>query len=243
MSQFPHQFGPSGQPQEIQYESRADSTTVAAFFNAVYAWMAAGLALTAVVAWYVSTQPRIWQQLFNGPTILILFIAQIALVVTISRAINKISTGVATGLFMLYAALNGLMFAAIFLIYARASIAGAFVVSAGIFGAMSLYGFVTRTDLSRMGAILFMALIGLVLASLVNMFWANSTLYWIITYVGVFVFVGLTAYDTQKLRMIAVTTAGDPALSSRLSVTGALTLYLDFINMFMFILRIMGNRR
>jgi len=244
MSQFPSQFGPSGGgPQELQYESRGDSTTVAAFFNAVYAWMAAGLALTAVVSWWVSTQPQIWQKLFNGPAILILFVAQIALVVTISRAINKISAGVATALFMLYAALNGVMFAAIFLIYAKASIAGAFIVSAGMFGAMSLYGYATKTDLSRMGAILFMALIGVVLASVVNMFWANSTLYWIVTYVGVFVFVGLTAYDTQRLRMIAIQTAGNPALSARLSVTGALTLYLDFINMFLFVLRIMGNRR
>jgi FtsH-binding integral membrane protein len=243
MQQFPSQFGPSGQPQELQYESRADSTTVAAFFNAVYAWMAAGLALTAVVSWWVSTQPQIWQQLFRGPAILILIVAQLALVITISRAINKISAGVATALFMLYAALNGLMFSVLFLVFAKASLASAFVVSAGMFGAMSLYGFVTRTDLSRLGAILFMALIGLILASIVNIFWANSTLYWIITYAGVFIFVGLTAYDTQKLRVIAVQTAGAPALAARLSVTGALTLYLDFINMFMFILRIMGNRR
>jgi FtsH-binding integral membrane protein len=243
MSQFPTPFGSQRQSQQLQYESRADSTTMAAFFNAVYAWMAAGLALTAVVAWWVSTQPQLIRQIFRGPTLIILFIAEIALVVVIARAVNKINAGAATALFLLYSALNGLTLSVIFLVYTQASLVGAFVVSAGMFGAMSLYGYTTKTDLSRFGSILFMALVGLVLASVVNLFWANSALYWIVSYAGVFIFVGLTAYDTQRLRVIAVQTAGDPALSARLSVSGALSLYLDFINMFLFILRIVGNRK
>jgi FtsH-binding integral membrane protein len=182
-------------------------------------------------------------QVFRGPALIILFIAQIALVVAISAAIRKINATVATGMFLLYSALNGLLLSVIFVVYTHASIAGAFVVTAGMFAAMSLYGFVTKTDLSRFGPLLFMALIGLIIASVVNIFWASSTLYWIVTYAGVLIFVGLTAYDTQKLKMIAVQTANDPAMAARLSVYGALTLYLDFINLFLFMLRIMGNRR
>jgi FtsH-binding integral membrane protein len=243
MSNYPGPFGTYGQPQDLQYESRVSSTTLAAFFNAVYGWMAAGLALTATVAWWVSTHPAIMAQVFRGPALIILFIAQIALVIAISAAIRKINATVATGMFLLYSALNGLTLSIIFVVYTHTSIAAAFVVTAGMFGAMSLYGFVTKTDLSRFGALLFMALIGLVIASVVNMFWANSTLYWIVTYAGVLIFVGLTAYDTQKLKMIALQTANDPAMAARLSVYGALNLYLDFINLFLFLLRIMGNRR
>jgi uncharacterized protein len=245
MARFPNpnQYGYQQGSGPLEYQSRAVSTTVSAFFNAVYGWMAAGLALTAAVAWWVSTHPAVMAQVFRGPALIILVIAQLGLVVAISAAIRKINATVATGMFLLYSALNGLTLSVIFVVYTHASIAAAFVVTAGMFGAMSLYGFVTKTDLSRFGAILFMALIGLVIASIVNIFWANSTLYWIITYAGVLIFVGLTAYDTQKLKMIAAQTADDPKLAARLSVYGALNLYLDFINLFLFMLRIMGNRR
>jgi FtsH-binding integral membrane protein len=240
MSRYPSPFG-SNQP--IDYQSAVGTSTISKFFNAVYAWMAAGLALTAVVAWWVSTQVSLMERLFRGPALLILFIAEIALVIAISRAIERISAGVATAMFMIYAALNGLTLSVIFLVYAQASIASAFIVTAGMFGAVSLYGFVTKTDLSRFGSLLFMALIGLVIASVVNIFWANSTLYWIVTYAGVLIFVGLTAYDTQKLKMIAVQTESQPELAARYSVVGALSLYLDFLNLFLFMLRLMGNRR
>jgi FtsH-binding integral membrane protein len=241
MSRFPNPN--SYEPAELQYQSRVDSTTVAAFFNAVYGWMAAGLALTAVVAWFISTQPQMLASIFRGPVFIILIIAELALVWTISAAINRIGATAATALFMLYSALNGLTLSVIFLAYTRTSLAGTFVVTAGMFAAMSAYGYFTRTDLTRFGSLLFMALIGLVLASLVNLFWANSTLYWIVTYVGVFIFVGLTAYDTQKLRMIAAATQSDPNMAARLSVNGALMLYLDFLNLFLLLLRIMGDRR
>jgi hypothetical protein len=201
------------------------------------------LALTALVAWWVSTQPQLMRSLFHGPTLIVLFIVEIALVVVVSRAINRIGSGAATALFMLYAALNGLTLSAIFLVYANASLASAFIVTAGTFGACSVYGFVTKRVLTAMGSFLFMALIGLIIASVVNMFFASSMLYWLVTYAGVLIFVGLTAYDTQKLKMIAIQTENSPEMAARLSVVGALSLYLDFINLFLFILRLMGNRR
>ncbi len=240
MSQYPTPFGA---PRDLDFQSNVGSATVSRFFNAVYSWMAAGLALTAVVAWWVSTQPQLMHTIFRGPTMIVLFIAEIGLVITVSRAINKIGTGAATALFMLYAALNGLTLSALFIVYANASLAATFIVTAGTFGACSVFGYVTKKDLTSLGGFLFMALIGLVIASVVNMFFASSALYWLITYAGVFIFIGLTAYDTQKLKMIAVQTENSPTMAARLSVVGALVLYLDFINLFLFILRLMGNRR
>jgi uncharacterized protein len=235
---------PFSNPREtLGYESRVGATTVAQFFNMVYAWMAVGLAVTAVVAFWVSTQPALMAQIFRGPALIILFIAEIGLVITISAAVQKINATAATVLFLIYSALNGLTLSVIFLVYTRGSLAGTFVVTAGTFAAMSVYGFTTKRDLTSMGSLLFMALIGLILASIVNMFWANTTLYWIITYAGVLIFVGLVAYDTQKLRYIAAQTGGEPALASRLAISGALALYLDFINLFLFLLRILGKRR
>jgi len=227
----------------MQYESRVDSVTVAQFFNTVYAWMASGLGLTAVVAWWVSTRPDVMQQIFRGPALIILLIAELALVWTIAAAVNKINATAATVLFMIYSALNGLTLSVIFLLYTKESLAGTFVVTAGTFAAMSAYGFVTKRDLTSLGGILFMALIGLVIASVVSMFWASSALYWLVTYAGVAIFVGLTAYDTQKLMIIANQTGGNPALASRLAITGALALYLDFINLFLLLLRILGKER
>jgi len=245
MSQYPNPYGYGGAPgaEPLGYESRTDSVTLVQFFNSVYAWMASGIALSAVVAWWVSTQPALMAQIFRGPALIVLFIVEIGLVIAIASAINKISAGVATALFMLYSALNGLTLSAIFIVYTGASLVTTFFVCAGMFAAMSIYGFVTKRDLSRMGSILFMALIGLLIATVVNIFWANSTLYWIITYAGVLIFVGLTAYDTQALKEIAIQTAGNPALAARLAISGALKLYLDFINLFLFMLRILGDRR
>lgn len=220
------------------------------FFNTVYAWMCAGLALTGVTAFLVSQ----WVQgvLASGNTaalgnagiiLIVLFIAEIALVSVISRAIYKINATTATALFLLYAAINGVTLAGIFLVYAKASIASAFIVSAGTFGAMSVFGFVTKRDLTFAGRLLYMALIGLVIASVVSIFWHNTMLQVVINYVGVALFVGLTAYDTQKLKAIAEQTQDSPAMASRLAINGSLVLYLDFINLFLFILRIMGDRR
>jgi FtsH-binding integral membrane protein len=241
MARMPNPFG-SVRPYEMPHEGQVDAGVIARFFNAVYAWMAAGLALTALVAWWVSTQPQVMAQIFRGPVLIGLIIAQLVLVFTISAATQRLNAAAATALFLLYAGLNGLTFSVIFLQFQHATLASAFIITAGMFGAMSLYGFVTKRDLSGMGSILFMALIGLILASVVSIFWRNSMLVTIINYAGVLIFVGLTAYDTQRLKAIAVATAQDPAAAARYSVNGALTLYLDFINLFLFLLRILGRR-
>ncbi len=142
---------------------------------------------------------------------------------------------------MLYAGINGVLLSGILLMYAHATVGAAFLVTAGAFAATSLYGFVTKADLSRWGSILFMALIGLILASVVNFFMASNALMWLINYAGVAIFVGLTAYDTQKLKQIAWQTSGNPALANRLAIVGSLRLYLDFINLFIFSVQILGN--
>jgi FtsH-binding integral membrane protein len=239
---YPNSYGPA-RPQPLGYQASADTATIARFFNAVYGWMAAGLALTGVIAWWVASNYSVLGQYISGPMVIGLFIAQIVLVISISGAVNRIGPVAATVLFLLYAALNGLTLSVIFLIYAGSVIAGAFVASAATFGAMSLYGFVTRRDLTQFGSFLFMGLIGLVIASVVSLFWHSTALMVLINYVGVFLFLGLTAYDTQRLRAIAVATAGNARMSERYAIVGALMLYLDFINLFMFLLRIMGDRR
>ena len=170
-------------------------------------------------------------------------IAELLLVVVISSAVNRIGAAAATALFVLFAALNGLLLSTIFLVYSLPSIAATFIASAAMFAAMSVYGMFTKTDLTTMGKILFMALIGLIVASLVNIFVASSALYWLVSYAGVIIFAGLTAYDTQKLQGMALQTQGNAAMAARLSVVGALMLYLDFINMFLLLLRIMGKER
>jgi uncharacterized protein len=234
------QMNPWGASRPLDYSSDgASDVAVRNFFNTVYAWMAAGLALTGVVAWYVSQNVQVLRSM--GAGIWLLFLVEIGLVFAISGAINKISAGVATGLFMLYAGINGVLLSGILLMYAHATVGAAFLVTAGAFAATSLYGFVTKADLSRWGSILFMALIGLILASIVNFFMASNALMWLINYAGVAIFVGLTAYDTQKLKQIAWQTSGNPALANRLAIIGSLRLYLDFINLFIFLVQILGN--
>jgi FtsH-binding integral membrane protein len=193
------------------------------------------------VAFLMSQHVETLYQLGNG--IWALFIIEIVLVMVIANAINRISASVATGLFLVYAALNGVTLAGIFLIYAHSTLASAFVVTAGTFGVMSVYGMLTKRDLTAMGQIMMMLLIGLVIASIVSFFWHNSMLQVAINYIGVLVFVGLTAYDTQKLKQVADQTRNDSALAARLAIVGSLMLYLDFINLFLFILRLMNDRR
>jgi FtsH-binding integral membrane protein len=228
-------FAPGAQ---LGYRSRQEELTVGQFFNAVYAWMCVGLATTAAVAYGVATYAP---QLMNGGVLMVSFVVQLVLVVTISSAVNKVSTPVATVLFVLYSALVGFTFSILFRVYAHATLAAVFLETAGLFGAMSVFGYVTKRDLSRLGSFLFMALIGIVIASLVNMFMHSGMMYWIISYVGIIVFVGLTAVDTQRLKAIALQSGSSPAVASRLAIVGSLTLYLDFINLFIFLLRVMGN--
>ncbi|GAB2936450.1 Bax inhibitor-1/YccA family protein [Hafnia psychrotolerans] len=218
---------------------------IQAYMAQVYGWMTCGLLLTAFVAWYASNSYAIQSFVFSSQiTFFGLIIAQLALVFVISGMVNRLSGTVATGLFMLYSALTGLTLSSIFTVYTGESIFGTFIVAGGMFGAMSVYGYVTKRDLSGIGSMLFMALIGLVLASLVNMWLKSSGLANIISYAGVLIFVGLTAYDTQKLKNMGEQLSVDDKDNFRkYSIVGALTLYLDFINLFLMLLRIFGNRR
>jgi uncharacterized protein len=162
-------------------------------------------------------------------------------VLGLSAGIGRLAPTTASALFIVYAALNGLTMAAIFLVYTRTSIASTFFITASTFGVMSLYGYTTKRDLTKMGSLLFMALIGLILASLVNFFLKSTALYWIITYAGVLIFVGLIAWDTQKIKRLS-TQATDETSGRRIAIIGSLMLYLDFINLFLFLLRIFGKR-
>ena len=210
MSTLPNPFQPSV---PLDYERGLDAGVILAF-NSVYAWMATGLGVTATVAWFVSTQPELMQKVFRGPVIFVLFFAQLGLVWMVSGSINRIGATVATVLFLLYAAVNGVLFSVILLVYSHSMIATAFFVTAAMFGATSLYGFVTKRDLTSLGAFMFMGLIGLVLASFVSIFWHPTWLTVIMNYVGVAVFVGLAAYETQRLKIIALQTQNDPALAA-----------------------------
>lgn len=238
MTYFPNEYGAAG-----GLRDDAQTGQLATFFNTVYAWMAAGLALTAVVAKFISLN---WASV--GPVIqhlwLPILIVQLVLVFAISRGVQsmRMPVGLATGLFLLYSATNGLMLSVLFIVYPQATLVSALVVTAGTFGITSLWGFFTKKDLSGFGRILFMLLVGLVLASIVNMFVASTALNWALTYLGVAIFVGLTAYDTQALKVMALQMAGDGNALSRLAIAGALKLYLDFLNLFLFILQIMGNQ-
>ncbi|MBV4367656.1 Bax inhibitor-1/YccA family protein [Erwinia phyllosphaerae] len=221
------------------------TTGLQAYMAQVYGWMTCGLLLTAFVSWYAARTPAVMELVFSSRmTFFGLIIVQLGLVFVLSGMVHKLSGAVATGLFMLYSALTGLTMASIFLVYTYSSIASTFVVTGGMFGVMSFWGYTTKRDLSRMGSMLFMALIGIVLASVVN-YWLKSTaLMWAVTYIGVLVFVGLTAYDTQKLKNIGESIdTRDKENLRRYSIMGALTLYLDFINLFLMLLRIFGNRR
>lgn len=230
--------------------SRPASATRATVFSGimsrVYLWMAAALLLTAGTAYITASTPAMLQLIYgNSAAIWVLFVGEIALVMGISAGINRLAPAMATTLFLVYSVVNGLTLSSIFFAYSVGTIYQAFAASALMFGGMSIYGLTTKRDLSAMGSWLLMGLIGLIVASVINIFWANSTMDAIITYLGVFLFVGLTVYDTQKIKdMCAAAEAyGDAAAPRRVAVLGALSLYLDFINLFLYILRLFGRNR
>lgn len=215
------------------------------FINKVYAWMTLALSITGFVA-LRTIQSFDWIHYIqtNGMgTVMILFLVELGIVFFLSSRINKMSANMAIGLFLLYAALNGLTLSVILLAYTGASIASTFFITAGTFGAFSAYGYFTKKDLSGWGSFLLMALIGLIIASIVNLFLRSAGFYYIISYIGVLIFVGLTAYDTQKIKQMSLMVDADSEAGKKGAILGALTLYLDFINMFIFLLRILGNRR
>lgn len=224
----------------VAVKARQEASTV--FLAKVFNWMAAGLGLTGLIAWLTASSG-----LFQAirPLFLPLALIELGLVWYLSARIEKIKAATATGLFFLYAFLNGLTLSVIFLDYSGASIAGTFAITAAMFLAMSVYGLVTKRDLSGLGAFMFMGLIGLLLASIVNIFLASPALYWAISLIGVFVFVGLTAYDVQKIKELGeqgIMSQGGEAVQKG-AVIGALALYLDFINLFLMLLRFFGGSR
>jgi uncharacterized protein len=226
----------------MSYSIAADQAEVRqrSIISQAFLWMTAGLAVTGVVAALVAASPTLLSLIFgNIPIFFGLLLVEIILVITLSAAIMRLPTGVALTIFVVYAALNGLTLSAIFIRYTTASLASTFFITAGTFAIMGIYGYTTKRDLTRIGNLALMALIGLILASLVNLFLHNSVVYWVTTYVGILIFVALTAYDTQKLKNLNA--SGEVA--NRLSILGALMLYLDFINLFLLLLRIFGRGR
>jgi len=225
------------------YALGAKQTTVAATFKYVYGWMCAGLALSGAVAWYTAAS-GLWQKVRMGPGMLVLVLAELGLVIALGAAIRKISAGTALLMFLGYAALNGLTLSVIFIAYELSLVSRVFFITAGMFGGLAVWGTVTRNDLSSIGSVCGMALWGLIVAMLVNMFWPSGGLDWAISFIGILVFTGLTMYDAQKIRQMAAAEGQlDAAMVKKLGILGALTLYLDFINLFLYILRFMGRKK
>ena len=225
-------------PQQSEW---ALSTYMSQVMRKVYVKMFLGLLVTALTSYIVLTNQTILMTLLQSRALLIgLCVGELALVFALSMAINKLNPVVATIMFYAYAVLNGVTLTPIFLVYTMSSIALTFFVTAGVFLAMSIYGYTTKSDLTKFGTYMVMALIGLIVCSIINIFWATSVMDWIISFAGVAIFVGLTAWDTQKIKQMAQET--DEANAGKLATIGALSLYLDFINLFLYLLRFLGNR-
>jgi uncharacterized protein len=223
-------------PEQVRIEQ-------ASFISKVYGWMSFALALTGLTAVFVAMTPTLTHLIFGNKLVFYgLIIGELALVAWLSLAIQKMSATMATSVFLGYSVLNGVTMASIFLIYTTSSIASTFFITAGTFAAMSVYGYTTKRDLTSMGNLLMMALMGLIIASIVNIFMKSPMLYWITTYAGVLIFVGLIAYDTQKIKDMNIIGNEGTDEDRKEAIMGALSLYLDFINLFLYLLRIFGRR-
>lgn len=214
------------------------------FIVKVYGWMASALAITGLVAWWTASSDAALGFISSNPGLIIgIMIAKLLLVGSLSIWVNKVSFATATAIFVIYAVLTGFVFSSLFLMYTAGSLASTFLITGGMFAVMSLYGWYTGNDLTRFGSLLYMALIGLIIASIVNLFMNSSVLYWISTYAGIFIFTGLIAYDTQKIKEMGGHVAEGTEEHKKGAIIGALNLYLDFINLFLMLLRIFGSRR
>jgi len=228
----------------IREKEASLSLAFPALMRKVYVWMLWALTITGVMAYGVASSPVLVESIFSNQALFwVLIIGELALVFGISRWINRLSLTMATLLFILYSALNGVTLSVIFLAYSPMVITKVFLITAGTFGAMAAYGYFTKTDLSKMGKILFMALIGLIIATLVNVFLRSPGFDLIISYIGVLVFVGLTAWDTQKIKGMLAQCEDMDEEAQKIALMGSLTLYLDFINLFLYLLRIFGRER
>jgi len=225
-----------------QAKSQASTVFLAKVFN----WMAIGLALTGITAFLTVNSQAMLHMIFGNKMVFYgLMFGELGMVIYLSARIQKISAQMATGLFLTYSVLNGVTLSAILLMYTMTSIAATFFVTAGMFGSMAVYGFVTKKDLSGMGSFMFMGLVGMIIASVVNIFLGSSMMSWMISGIGVIVFTGLTAYDVQKITQMGamgIMNQGEAAIR-KTAIMGALSLYLDFINLFLSLLQFMGNRR
>ncbi len=220
----------------------ARSAAFPALMRKVYLWMTMALVITGLCAWGTATSPAMVQLVFgNRAAIWVLLIAEIGLVFYTTARINRLSLTTATTLFIIYSALNGVTLSSIFMVYAMTSIAKVFFITAGTFGVMALYGSVTKTDLSRFGNLFLMALLGLIIASVANLFFKSSGFDLILSYIGVVLFVGLTAWDSQQIKRALSMQAGLDETAQKVALLGALELYLDFINLFLYLLRIFGR--
>ncbi|MFT5700238.1 MAG: FtsH-binding integral membrane protein [Desulforhopalus sp.] len=223
-------------------KARQEASTV--FLAKTFNWMAVGLAITGIVAYFTAATGLAYS-IISSPLFYVLIFAELGLVFYLSARIAKIQATTASGLFIGYSVLNGLTLSVIFLAYTSSSIAATFFITAGMFGAMAVYGLVTKRDLSAWGSFLFMGLIGIIIASVVNIFLQSSAVSWVVSMIGVLVFTGLTAYDVQKIKKIGeegIMSQGNDAIRKG-SIMGALTLYLDFINLFLMLLRFFGGSR
>jgi len=212
------------------------------FISQVYLWMASALVVTAVVAAAIANDTRFVISMVRGGLFWVFVIGELGLVIALGALIRRMSATVATVMFFAYAALNGVTLSLIFLVYTDASIASTFMVAAFTFGAMSIYGYTTKRDLTSVGNLLAMGLLGFIIASIVNIFLRSEAIYWITTYIGIVIFIGLIAYDTQKIKRLA-SGGMENEVARKASILGALTLYLDFINLFLLLLRLLGRRR
>jgi FtsH-binding integral membrane protein len=226
-------------------ETHVDQNAITGILKSVYLWMTCALVISGLTAMVVANNASMIEALFSSRApLIIIFIAQFGLIWFISARIGSISFLTATLLFLAYSILTGVTLSSIFLLFTAESLSSVLFITAGTFAAVSLYGFITRKDLSSWGSILIMALMGLLIASVVNIFLKSELMYWIVSYVGEIIFVGLTAYDTQKIKTMATAMhSADEDSRNKIALLGAITLYLDFINLFLYILRIFGRRK
>lgn len=233
------------QTQHVAYHSEIEiAAEQQRFMTKVYGWMSLALVITGYVAMWTASTPELVNLIFSNQFVLIvLLLIEFAMVARLASAIGKMTASTATLVFLLYSLLNGVTLSAVFVAFTAESIASTFYITAGTFGLMSVYGYFTKSDLTKWGNLLFMGLIGLIVASVVNFFFQSEMIYWITTYAGVLVFVGLTAYDTQKIKKMNIIGNEGTEEDKKEAIMGALTLYLDFINLFLYLLRIFGRRK
>lgn len=229
---------------QTQPMTAVESTLAGAMMRKVYLWMTMALAISGLTAYYAAGSYAFMSALTaNRFTIIMLFVIEFGLVIGLSAAIDRLSALTATIMFLIYSVVNGATLSVIFLAYDMGSIANVFFITAGTFASMALFGTVTKKDLSKLGSYLYMALFGLIIAGVVNMFLHSARFDYIVSIVGVLVFTGLTAYDVQKIRSMIFTAGDNEELSTKVAIIGALTLYLDFVNFFLYMLRLGGNRK